>query len=355
MVQEKVKTLMSENNAVALIIPAYRPNENLSKLVDKVKKNFSGPIIVVDDGNNDQTIFKQLTGVTLLHHKKNKGKGAALKTAFAYVLKELDSIYGVVTADADGQHPSEDILKLIHLIDQDSDAFYIGTRKFDKKTPLRNRLGNLITRSVFSWVTKQTVMDTQNGLRAIPKWLLEKLIKIPENRYDYEMAMLKLVANQGVRIIQVPVKTIYEQEGAISSFKPWRDSVQIYRILLKSFIRFITIGLLSFVIDYALYLLFYGLFFGGWKIILAVISARLLSGIFNYLMNRFYTFESDVRFGKSSLQYLLLFLLIMSLSAFFTDALSTLGFVSHPLAKLIVDSILFLLSYRVQKKYIFKQ
>jgi len=346
---------MNTDSSIAVIIPAYRPNQNLFKLVQKLQKHFKGTIIVVDDGNQDQTIFKQLSGVVLLHHDKNKGKGAALKTAFRYVLKELDSVYGVVTADADGQHPAEDILKMIHLIDQDSDSFYIGTRTFSQKTPLRNRLGNLITRKVFSWVTKQTIMDTQNGLRAIPKWLLEKLIKIPQQRYDYEMAMLKLIADQGVSIIQVPVKTIYEQEGAISSFNPWKDSVLIYRILLKSFVRFIIVGILSFVIDYALYLLFYNWFVGGWRIIMAVVSARVLSGIFNYVMNRFYSFESDVRFVKSSLQYLILFLLIMSLSAFFTDALTSFGLISYQYAKIVVDSLLFLLSYTIQKKYIFKK
>jgi putative flippase GtrA len=346
---------MNTESSIAVIIPTYRPNQNLFKLVQKLQKHFKGMIIVVDDGNQDQTIFKQLSGVVLLHHDKNKGKGAALKTAFKYVLKELDSVYGVVTADADGQHPAEDILKMIHLIDQDSDLFYLGTRTFSQKTPLRNRLGNLITRKVFSWVTKQTIMDTQNGLRAIPKWLLEKLIKIPQQRYDYEMAMLKLIADQGVRIIQVPVKTIYEQEGAISSFNPWKDSVLIYRILLKSFVRFIIVGILSFAIDYALYLLFYTWFFGGWRIIAAVVSARVLSGIFNYLMNRFFSFESDVRFVKSSLQYIILFLLIMSLSAFFTDALTSFGFISYQYAKIVVDSLLFLLSYTIQKKYIFKK
>lgn len=346
---------MNTQSSIAVIIPAYRPNQNLFKLVQNLQKHFKGTIIVVDDGNQDQTIFKQLSGVVLLHHDKNKGKGAALKTAFRYVLKELDSVYGVVTADADGQHPAEDILKMIHLIEQDSDSFYIGTRTFSQKTPLRNRLGNLITRKVFSWVTKQTIMDTQNGLRAIPKWLLEKLIKIPQQRYDYEMAMLKLIADQGVSIIQVPVKTIYEQEGAISSFNPWKDSVLIYRILLKSFVRFIIVGILSFVIDYALYLLFYTWFVGGWRIIMAVVSARVLSGIFNYVMNRFYSFESDVRFVKSSLQYLILFLLIMSLSAFFTDALTSFGLISYQYAKIVVDSLLFLLSYTIQKKYIFKK
>jgi dolichol-phosphate mannosyltransferase len=85
------------------------------------------------------------------------------------------------------------------------------------------------------------------------------------------------------------------------------------------------------------------------------VSARFLSGMFNYAMNRFYSFESDVRFAKSSVQYVALFLLIMSLSAFLTDALTSIVLISYQVSKIIVDACLFILSYRIQKKYIFKK
>jgi glycosyltransferase involved in cell wall biosynthesis len=344
---------MERFSHTAIIIPAFRPNENLIKLIHTLKLTFHQPIIVVDDGNPNQKIFKQLSGVTVLHHPINQGKGAALKTAFQYVLGHLPEIDGVVTADADGQHPSEDILKVAMLLDQDSRAFYLATRTFNKRTPLTNTLGNLITRYVFLAVTGQKVMDTQNGLRGIPRWLLSNLIKIPQQRFDYEMAMLKEIAVKKTTIIQVPTQTIYHQEGAISSFRQWRDSYLIYQILLKDFFRFLIVSILSFVIDYSLFLLFYQWLTGTYRIILAVIFSRILSGIANYTLNRLYSFRSKVKLSQSMVQYLLLFLIIMASSAWLTDGITLLG-VSAAWSKLMVDIFLFIVSYQVQKKYIFK-
>lgn len=336
----------------AIIIPAFRPNKNLINLIQALKFSFHQPIIVVDDGNTDQNIFKQLTGVIILHHPTNQGKGAALKTGFQYVLDHLPEIDGVVTADADGQHPSEDILKVASLLDQDPRAFYLATRTFNKRTPLSNKLGNLITRHVFLAVTGQKVMDTQNGLRGIPRWLLATLITIPQQRFDYEMAMLKTIADKKTTIVQVPTQTIYHQEGAVSSFRQWRDSYLIYQILLKDFFRFLSVSLLSFIIDYGLFLLFYQSLTGAYRIILAVIFSRLLSGVANYTLNRWYSFRSKVKLSRSMLQYLLLFLIIMVSSAWLTDGVTLLG-LSPAWSKLVVDLILFMVSYQVQKKYIF--
>jgi putative flippase GtrA len=116
--------------------------------------------------------------------------------------------------------------------------------------------------------------------------------------------------------------------------------------------RYLMTAILSFVIDYGLFIWFFNLLSHPWKAIIAVVAARVISGILNYLMNRFYTFKANVRWVKSSGQYFLLFLLILAASAVFTDMLIYLG-VPHPLAKVLVDSILFFISFRVQKRWIF--
>jgi glycosyltransferase involved in cell wall biosynthesis len=345
---------MERFSQTAIIIPVYRPNENLVKLISKLRVSFHQPIIVVDDGNNDQNIFKQLTNVILLHHPINQGKGAALKTGFQYVLDHLPAIEGVVTADADGQHPSEDIIKIADLINQDSRSFYLATRTFDKQTPLSNKLGNLITRYVFLAVTGQKVMDTQNGLRGIPRWLLPSLIQIPQQRFDFEMVMLKHIATNQTTIVQVPTQTIYRQEGAVSSFRHWRDSYLIYQILLKDFFRFLLVSIFSFAIDFGLFLLFYLWLTGPYRIILAVIFSRVLSGFSNYTLNRIYSFRSKVKLSKSVGHYFLLFLIIMMATAILTYAITLLG-VAAPVSKLIVYVCLFVVSFYIQKKYIFKR
>ena len=343
---------MKDFSDIAIIIPAYHPNQNLLHLVNELHQVCQSPIMVIDDGNQDQTIFQALKNVTILHHPKNQGKGSALKTAFQHVIQQHPKLLGVVTADADGQHAVSDILKMVQLLDKDDRVFFLATRTFDKKTPLRNRLGNLITRFVFRIVTKVLVLDTQNGLRGIPTWMLTDLITVPGQRYEYEMAMLKHIATKNITIIQVPTETIYGQKDAVSSFHPLRDSVLIYRTLLQPFMRYLMTGILSFVIDYGLFIWFFSLLSHPWKAIIAVTSARVISGILNYLMNRFYTFKADVRWVKSSGQYLLLFLIILAASAVFTDMLIYLG-LPHPLAKVLVDSILFIISFQVQKRWIF--
>jgi dolichol-phosphate mannosyltransferase len=195
-------------------------------------------------------------------------------------------------------------------------------------------------------------MDTQNGLRGIPRWLLSNLIKLPQQRFDYEMAMLKTIADKKTTIVQVPTQTIYKQEGAVSSFRQWRDSYLIYQILLNDFFRFLSVSVLSFIIDYSLFLLFYQWLTGAYRIILAVIFSRLLSGIANYTLNRLYSFRLKVKLSRSMMQYLLLFLIIMVSSAWLTDGVNLFG-ISAAWSKLLVDLFLFLVSYRIQKKYIF--
>lgn len=343
---------MKSFSHTAIIIPAFRPNQNLINLITALRITFHQPIIVVDDGNENQDVFRQLSNVTILHHSVNLGKGAALKTGFRYILEHLPEIDGVVTADADGQHSPEDILKVAFLIDQDSRAFYLATRTFDKQTPRSNKLGNLITRYVFKAVTGQMVMDTQNGLRGIPRWLLSTLITIPQQRFDYEMAMLKGIAEKKTAIVQVPIQTIYRHEGAVSSFRQGRDSLLIYRVLLKDFFRFLTVSVISFLLDYGLFLMFYQWLTGSYRIIFAVVFSRILSGVSNYTMNRIYSFQSKVELSQSMIQYLFLFLIIMATSAWLTDGITLIG-LSPALSKLLVDLFLFIVSYQIQKKYIF--
>jgi len=76
---------------------------------------FRLPVVVVDDGSTDSTpdVLASLSGVTVIRHKKNKGKGASLLTGFAAVVRLADC---AITIDADGQHDPEDILSLTQAV-----------------------------------------------------------------------------------------------------------------------------------------------------------------------------------------------------------------------------------------------
>ena len=92
---------------IPIVIPAYEPDERLLVLLKQLHNSYT--VIVVDDGSGAayQPIFDKVrellaqTGGTVLVHERNHGKGRALKTAFAYVLKQYPNAVGVVTAAPD--------------------------------------------------------------------------------------------------------------------------------------------------------------------------------------------------------------------------------------------------------------
>ena len=100
-----------------IIIPAYQPDEKLTGVVDGLISRTHYPIVIVDDGSRPdcQPLFAALAEkeyVTVLHHEVNRGKGAAMKTAFQYVYDNCPDADGVITVDADGQHLPEDVLRV---------------------------------------------------------------------------------------------------------------------------------------------------------------------------------------------------------------------------------------------------
>lgn len=95
------------------MIPAYEPSGRLAALLEELVLGWPGPIVVVDDGSSTScsVVFDRARalGATVLVHGLNRGKGAALKTAFSYLLEQVPTVAGAVTADADGQHLPADI------------------------------------------------------------------------------------------------------------------------------------------------------------------------------------------------------------------------------------------------------
>ena len=220
------------------IIPSLDPDDKLIKLVNDLIENNFKKIIIVDDGSPDKTIFNKLDEkdeVILLTHKVNKGKGAALKTAFSYYKDNLMNKYkGVVCVDSDGQHSISDTINIGNVMVKEN-MFVLGTRLFNTKaTPLRNKTGNRITSNMFHKLYGVYLKDTQTGLRAIPNRLIDFHLNVEGERFEYEMnVLIDLVKNNEV-IIEENIKTIYlKNSNRRSHFKVVRDSYRIYKILFK--------------------------------------------------------------------------------------------------------------------------
>ncbi len=337
-----------------IIIPAYNPETNLQKIVDRVW-DLGNQIIVVDDGSDKTKVdlFHRLSEKAIvIHHEKNKGKGAAIKTALNYIKENLWDCNVVGVMDADGQHLPEDMEKLVMKAYHRENALVLGVRNIGKDMPLKSRLGNQITKFVFQSLSGIKVSDTQTGLRAFSTKLLDKLLQIKGARYEYETNVLFYCAKTEVPIIEVPIKTIYhDKENSCSHFHAIRDSFRIYRDILK----FSLSSFSSFLLDYVLFCILTLLFpAGAMGVLVANILARLVSGGYNYIMNCKFVFRSGAK-AKTALQYVILAAGILFLNSIFLQVYAGVFHIAVYAAKILTEVSLFFISFLVQKKAIFRK
>ena len=170
--------------------------------------------------------------------------------------KQLDC-ETIAIMDCDGQHLLEDVERIIKKAKQNKEALVIGIRKIGKEMPLKSRLGNAITRTVFKCITGKYISDTQTGLRAFDKKLIEKLLQIKGRRYEYETNMLLELSKENTEIIEEEIHTIYhDKQNSCSHFRAVKDSFIIYKDLLK----FAFISFSSFLLDYIIFGLIVAIF-----------------------------------------------------------------------------------------------
>ena len=341
----------------ALIIPAYKPAVELLGLLEQFRGNDDFLPIVVDDGSGPDflPIFDALPpGVTLLRHPENRGKGAALKTAFRHVLEACPQCGLAVTADADGQHRYEDILRVCKTAAERPGTLVLGSRKFEGDVPLRSRLGNGITRKVFSVASGVSVYDTQTGLRAFDREVMKTFVDIPGERYEYEINMLLTAAQSGIPIVEEWIETVYIEDNASSHFNPFKDSLKIYMCIFK----FAASSLLAFAIDYVLALLLKALT-AAWPAALSlnfsVIVARLVSATVNFSVNRRVVFKGNESLGKAVLKYAALAGVVLVLNLALMHLLTIrLGW-SFALSKILVEVLLFCMNFVIQGKFVYRK
>lgn len=334
-----------------ILIPAYRPGEALVLLVAELRDFYSGPIVIVDDGSGSdfQERFYGLAsdlGITILSHARNLGKGAALKTGIAYIGTKWPDAQGVVTADADGQHHPEDILRIRQDFLETGDALVLGARFFEGSIPARSRFGNAATRIAMRLLLGQNLRDTQTGLRAIPAPLWGTLAGIRSPRYEFELEMLIAAKHLNTPILENRVRTIYEAGNKSSHFNPLVDSMRIYFVLL----RFSMISLVTAAIDNAIFVL---AFWFSSKLLMAQICGRAVAVAFNYGVVRRAVFHSEQKHAIVLPRYLMLVLGSGSLSYGGILLLASRFHMPVIAAKIVAETILFFVNFAVQRDFVF--
>lgn len=344
---------------LCIIIPSYNPDDKLVKVVEGLRAKGFHDIIVVNDGSDSdhQKPFEQIDkDCTVIHHKVNKGKGRAMKTAFSFCLDNRKNSAGIITVDGDNQHHADDVYACGKALLDNPEQLVLGCRNFSgDDVPARSKFGNTITKNVFRFLCGIKISDTQTGLRAFATNRLEEMLEIKGERYEYETNMLLETKNYDIPVREIPIRTIYLDENNSSHFNPIKDSIKIYGIIIKFFINSIAstgIDLLLFFI--ANLLLHHTVLQEAAIIFLATAFARVCSSLFNYTMNR------KVVFGRgnatSIVKYYILCVCQMTVSAgivfLLSSFLASSSFMTTVI-KAITDTCLFFISFRIQKDWVF--
>ena len=365
---EKMSEINQAVRNTVILIPSLEPDERLPAYIRELEASGFGRIVVVDDGSGEtyRPVFREVSDIprtTVLRHDINRGKGVALKTGYRFIMELDDSFTTVITADSDGQHTVRDCVRLALKMAEDHSALYLGSRDFNlPDIPPKSRSGNRITSIVFRLLYGKWLTDTQTGLRAFSREKLAFMEAVEGERYEYEMKVLIACSRAGIPMIPVTIETIYENGNEGTHFHPIRDSWRIYKVILGSFFRFMSTSLICFGIDQLLafalrewILPAWGLAAGNlWNINISGWGARAVSSVINFSLNKKMVFRQKGNTGKAMGKYALLCVGIICVSNMGVWLMGKAGMAGW-LAKMIMDTLLYFVSYRVQQSWVFRE
>ena len=199
---------MTEECQLTVIIPAFNEAENLEiillPLIAFCTQN-SWKIIFVNDGSIDNTrevlkTFPVSDHFMVIHHKLNKGYGAALKSG----ISACDTEY-CITIDADGQHQLEDIKRLFNcLISKDADMI-VGSRKGIEPTSFSRRVGKTIIRLIAKMLMNVPVHDINSGMKVFRTDLAKKILHLlPDTMSFSDIITLIFISNRQL-VLEEPI------------------------------------------------------------------------------------------------------------------------------------------------------
>jgi len=360
---------MTDFSRVSVVLPSLDPDEKLAAVIDGLLAQGFHDIILVNDGSHPEHVHYFLEAkdahpeITLLTHEVNRGKGAAMKTAFSWFLQNRPQGLGVVTVDGDNQHHPEDTAACTANM-LETGHVTLGCRDFTQPdVPPRSRFGNHTTSLVFKLFCGMTISDTQTGLRAIPRSALETFLTVSGERYEYETNMLLAMKTEGIPFDEVKIRTVYIEENKSSHFHAVRDSWRIYKLILAHFFRYTLSSLLCAGVDtvgYSLFSWLLGSLIHGLALTAAAgVIARAISSMLNFFLNKAVVFRSSASTGKALLRYYLLAIPQMAVQVLLTQGSYTLLHISErqgglrTLIYVIVMVVLYFISYTIQRSWVF--
>jgi glycosyltransferase involved in cell wall biosynthesis len=219
------------------LVPAYDAARSVGDVVRSLVRTWPEPngVIVIDDGSRDATAEEaRRAGARVVRHRRNRGKGAALRTGLRAA---HDAGFEVaVTIDADGQHPPAEAVRLLSY-EAPAGALVLGIRDLVKAgAPRPNQLSNRISNYFLSKFARRILADTQCGLRRYP--IAATLAADGRSDgYAFEAEIILRSVASGIPVVEVPIEVIYPpEEQRVSHFHAVRDPARIIHHIVATLV-----------------------------------------------------------------------------------------------------------------------
>ncbi len=222
---------------VSIIMPAYNEAATIVEMISKVQAvdvGFPKEIIIVDDASVDGTrdalnVFREVPDVRMIFHERNRGKGAAIRTALAHVTGDI-----VVIQDADLEYDPEDLPRLIRPIASGKADVVYGNRfhgEAHRVLYFWHSVGNAVLTLACNMVTNLNLSDMEVGYKAFRADVICRM-RLRSDRFGFEPEVTAKVAKLGYRLFEVPI-SYYGRTYAEGKKITWKDGIVALWCILR--------------------------------------------------------------------------------------------------------------------------
>ena len=356
-----------ESNAV-IVIPALNPPTSFPSYIEALKEEGFSRIVVVNDGSRTDKlpVFYKVkrAGAIVIDHAQNMGQGAAMRTGFRYYMEHFQGQSdGVITLNADRQLPASDAAKIASSLHNEqamgSFALVVGTRNLLGKnvTDYDYNMGGVM-KLLYHMLMGVRLNDPLSGVFGIPDLRVPHCLEVGGDGYAYVTSMT--MSFEKIGFLQVPVSYANYEDDAAPAFRKIADTIWILFTIFKKFIFYSVTSLGASILDVILFGIFTSVTFRGnpMAIIYSTICARVISASVNYLLTKHFVFhfksDSAQETTRSAGAFFLLSAMQCICSALVVSTMKLLLGGNAVGIKVLVDTTLFFVSYKIQHKYIFK-
>lgn len=237
----KERKYVFKSPKLSILMPAYNEEKSIAKIIEKIdavdlkKHGIDRELIIVDDGSKDRTVeiihklMKRYSYIRFFQHKKNKGKGGAIKTAIGQARGQI-----LIVQDADLEYDPQDYFRCIMPILKGKAKVVYGSRFLNRNYPIKYFL-NWVATNVLNimvmvlYFNKMT--DEPTCYKTFRADVIKK-IKINGNRFEWEPEVTAKILKKGIKIREVAI-SYYPRSFEEGKKICWKDGVQAVWTLLK--------------------------------------------------------------------------------------------------------------------------